>query len=76
MSSIVELSAVQLADAVASGEISASDALDAYLEAIEKIEPQVDAYNEVPDDHARTTAANIDAARTGAPQECTKTSPV
>ncbi len=64
MSSIVELSAVQLAQAIASGETSAGEALDAYLEAIEKIEPQVDAYNEVLTDHARTTAANIDADRT------------
>ncbi|MDP6634326.1 MAG: Asp-tRNA(Asn)/Glu-tRNA(Gln) amidotransferase subunit GatA [Phycisphaerae bacterium] len=63
MSSIVELSAVELAAAIASGDISASQALEAYLEAIERIEPQVDAYNEVLTDHARTAAANIDAAR-------------
>ncbi|MDP6542749.1 MAG: Asp-tRNA(Asn)/Glu-tRNA(Gln) amidotransferase subunit GatA [Phycisphaerae bacterium] len=63
MSSIVELSAVELAAAIANGETSAVEALDAYLEAIEKIEPQVDAYNEVLGDRARATAADIDASR-------------
>ena len=63
MSSIVELSAVELATAIAAGEVSAVDALEAYLAAIERIEPQVDAYNEVLGDQARATAANIDAAR-------------
>jgi len=64
VSSIVELSAVELATAIAAGEVSSSGALEAYLEAIEKLEPQVDAYNEVLADHARATAADIDAART------------
>ena len=64
MSSIVEFSAVELAAVIAAGEVSAVDALEAYLEAIEKIEPQVDAYNEVLGDQARATAADIDAART------------
>ena len=64
MSSIVELSAVQLAGAIASGDVSATEALEAYLAAIEKTEPQVGAYNEVLADHARSTAADIDAART------------
>jgi len=63
VSSIVELSAVELAKAIASGETSASEALEAYLAMIEKIEPQVDAYNEVLTDHARKTAAGVDAAR-------------
>jgi len=64
VSSIVELSAVELATAIAAGELSATEALEAYLEAIEKLEPQVDAYNEVLADHARATAADIDTART------------
>jgi len=64
VSSIVELSAVELAAAIAAGEVSAVDALEAYLEAIERIEPQVDAYNEVLGDQARATAADIDADRT------------
>jgi aspartyl-tRNA(Asn)/glutamyl-tRNA(Gln) amidotransferase subunit A len=64
VSSIVELSAVQLAGAIASGDVSATEALEAYLAAIEKTEPQVGAYNEVLADHARSTAADIDAART------------
>jgi len=63
VSSIVELSAVELATAIATGEVSAVDALEAYLEAIERIEPQVDAYNEVLGDHARAAAADIDAAQ-------------
>ena len=63
MSSIVELSAVQLAEAIASGEVSSADAVEAYLQAIEKIEPQVDSYNEVFADRARQTAADTDAAR-------------
>jgi aspartyl-tRNA(Asn)/glutamyl-tRNA(Gln) amidotransferase subunit A len=63
VSSIVELSAVELSNRIASGEVSASEAVEAYLEAIEKIEPQVNAYNEVLSDRARTAAADIDAAR-------------
>ena len=64
MSSIVELSAVELAAAIASGEVSAMEALEAYLEAIEKREPQVDAYNEVLANQARAAARDIDTART------------
>lgn len=63
MPSIVELTAVQLAEAIASGEVSASEALEAYLERIETIEPRVCAFNEVLADQAKTAAANVDAAR-------------
>jgi aspartyl-tRNA(Asn)/glutamyl-tRNA(Gln) amidotransferase subunit A len=63
VSSIVELSVVQLASAIASGDVSAGEALEAYLQAIEKTEPQIDAYNEVLPDQARAAAADIDAAR-------------
>ena len=63
MPSIVELSAVGLAEAIASGDVSATEALEAYLAAIEETEPQVCAYNEVLTDQARTAAAGVDAAR-------------
>jgi aspartyl-tRNA(Asn)/glutamyl-tRNA(Gln) amidotransferase subunit A len=63
VSSIVELSVVQLAGAIASGDVSAGEALEAYLQAIEKTELQIDAYNEVLPDQARAAAADIDAAR-------------
>jgi aspartyl-tRNA(Asn)/glutamyl-tRNA(Gln) amidotransferase subunit A len=65
VSSIVELSAVQLAEAIASGEVSAVQATEAYLDQIEKIQPQVDAYNEVLADQARAKAAETDAALAG-----------
>ena len=47
MSSILELTVCELRDAMAAGEVSAVEAATAYLDAIERIEPQIGAYNEV-----------------------------
>ena len=47
MSEITDLSAVELRDAIASGDLSAVEATNAYLAAIEKQEPRIAAFNEV-----------------------------
>jgi aspartyl-tRNA(Asn)/glutamyl-tRNA(Gln) amidotransferase subunit A len=62
---ILKLSAVELAGAIAAGELSAAQALEACLARIEQREPQVQAYNEVLADDARRQAAAVDAARAG-----------
>jgi len=61
VSSIIELSAAELAAAIAAGEVSALQAVEAYLDAIEKREPQVEAYNEVLSERARESASAVDA---------------
>ena len=63
MSSILELTACELRDAMAAGEVSAVEAATAYLDAIERIEPQICAYNEVFAEQALAQAAAIYAAR-------------
>ncbi len=63
MSNIIELSAVELRDKIASGEISAAQATDAYLSAVESTEPTIGAFVEVLTDRARQRAAQIDAKR-------------
>ena len=63
MSDILDLTAVELRDAMTAGHVSAVEATEAYLDAIERVEPQVGAYNEVYADQARQQAAAIDAAR-------------
>ena len=60
MSDILNLSAVELRDAIAAGEVSARQATEAYLAAIEATDPQIGAYNEV---HAESALA--EAKRTG-----------
>lgn len=63
MTSILDLSAVELRDAIACGELSAVEAARAYLDAIERTEPRVQAFNEVHADRALARAAQIDADR-------------
>jgi len=63
MSSILDLTAVELRDALAAGDVSAVEATKAYLDAIERVEPHIGAYNEVFADRACEQAARIDAAR-------------
>jgi len=60
---ILKLSAVELRDAIAVGEVSAVEATGAYLDAIEKREPLVDAFNEVLADRAIEQAKRTDAKR-------------
>ncbi len=63
MSQINELSALELRDAIAAGEVSATQAAKEYLEAIEKHDPQVSAYNEVFTDRAIEQAKQVDSRR-------------
>ena len=63
MSSILELTARELRAAMAAGEVSAAEATVAYLDAIERLEPRIGAYNEVYADQALAQAAAADAAR-------------
>ena len=63
MSGVTDLSVVGLRDAVAAGGIAAEEATAAYLDAIERREPQVAAFNEVLADRALTRARAVDAQR-------------
>jgi aspartyl-tRNA(Asn)/glutamyl-tRNA(Gln) amidotransferase subunit A len=65
MSEVTELSAKELAAAIAAGETSAEQATKAYLAAIEAREPQVDAFNEVFAERAIERARAVDAKRRG-----------
>ncbi len=60
MTDITELSAVELRDAITAGDISAVAAAEAYLEAIDRIDPRLHAYNEVHRDRAMERASDID----------------
>jgi aspartyl-tRNA(Asn)/glutamyl-tRNA(Gln) amidotransferase subunit A len=63
MSDLLEMTAWQLARAIADGDVSAGDACNAYLDAIERLDGQVQAYNEVLADIARAQADQVDTAR-------------
>jgi aspartyl-tRNA(Asn)/glutamyl-tRNA(Gln) amidotransferase subunit A len=62
MAQLHELSLVEVRDALAKGEVTASDVVDASLTRIEATEPKVDALLSVQADAARETAAALDAA--------------
>ena len=64
MSNITDLSALELRDAIAGGEVSAVEATRAYLATIERTDPQVRAFNEVLAENALAQAQAVDAART------------
>jgi len=61
MSDVLELTAVELRARIAAGEVSSEQATRAYLDAIEKLEPKLSAFNEVFADRATERARNIDA---------------
>ena len=63
MSEITDLSAVELRDAIAAGRVSAVEAAEAYLAAIDRIEPAIAAFNEVLGDEALRQARAVDAKR-------------
>lgn len=67
MSEITEFSALELRDAIAAGKLSATEATQAYLDAIEKYEPAVDAYNEVYADRAMQQAKTVDDGKVTGP---------
>ena len=56
-------SAVQLASLVRSGELSARELLDAHLDQIDRVNPQVNAIVTLTDDLARKQAAAADEAQ-------------
>ncbi len=60
---VLDLSALELREAIASGELTAGEAVEAYLDAIERREPHLRAYNEVLADEARAQADQVDAQR-------------
>ncbi|MGC9453672.1 MAG: Asp-tRNA(Asn)/Glu-tRNA(Gln) amidotransferase subunit GatA [Phycisphaerae bacterium] len=60
MTDLTDLSAVELRDAIAAGEVSAADATRSYLEAAERLDPRVCAYNELFADRAVARAEEID----------------
>jgi len=63
VSGLTDLSVVALRDAIAAGEISAVQATKAYLEAIEKTDPQVAAFTEVFPERAMEQARAVDSKR-------------
>jgi len=63
MSDILDLTAVELRDAIAAATVSAVEATQAYLDAIQRVEPEIGAYNELYADRALDQAAAVDAAR-------------
>ena len=64
MNDVPDLSALELREQIAAGEISAEQATVAYLQRIEQTEPKICAFNEVHVDRAMERARAIDAART------------
>jgi len=63
VSEILDLSAVELREAVASGRVGAVEAAEAYLARIERLEPVLSAFNEVLADEAIARARAVDAKR-------------
>jgi Asp-tRNA(Asn)/Glu-tRNA(Gln) amidotransferase A subunit family amidase len=61
---IIDLPAVEIAAQVRSGGLAAIDVTEAYLERIERLNPQIKAICFRTDDEARRTARQIDEART------------
>jgi len=64
VSEIRQLTAAQLARAIADGQIASVEATRAYLDAIERIDPQVAAFNETHPDRALRRAEQVDRNRT------------
>lgn len=63
MTTLADLSAAELARRIASGESTASDAVEASLERIASRDPGLNAFSVVLADSARADAARLDAAR-------------
>jgi len=63
LNDIIDLSAVELRDAIAAGRAGAVEATEAYLQAIEQREPAVAAFNEVLAETAMQQARAVDAKR-------------
>jgi len=63
VSGVRDLSAVELRDAIAAGDVSAVEATRAYLDAIETLDSQIGAFNEVHAERALQRAEQVDAKR-------------
>ena len=63
MDELADLTAIELRDKIAAGQVSSVEATEAYLAAIEEREPAVAAYNEVLAERALEQAAGKDAER-------------
>ncbi len=63
MNDILKLSAIELRDAIARGDLTSREATETYLGAIEQHDGQVGAFNEVHAERAVSRAKAIDAAR-------------
>lgn len=63
MTDVTRLSAAQLADALAAGEISSVEATQAHLDRIAAVDGDVNAFLHVSDDEALATARDVDARR-------------
>ena len=63
MNAILELSALALRDAIAAGRFSAVEVTTAYLEAIQRSEPKVNAFTQVLEEDALAQAKEVDAKR-------------
>lgn len=68
MSGIIELSALELRDAIAAGEVSAIEATRSYLDAIESLDPKICAYNQVFTEEALQRAKQVDKKRSAGEQ--------
>ena len=56
-------SAVELRDAIAAGDLTSAEATRAFLDAINRLEPRISAFNDVHCERAMERAAQIDAGR-------------
>ena len=63
MNDLTQLTALELRDAIAAGKVSAVQAAQAYLDAIGKFEPTLQAYNEVLAERAIRVATELDAGK-------------
>jgi len=63
MTATIDMTLVQLRDAIAAGEVSSAEATEAYLDAIDARDGSIRAYTQVFAERALEQAAAIDAAR-------------
>ena len=63
MNEILNQSAVELRDAIAAGDLTSAEATQAFLDAIDRLEPRLSAFNEVHAERAMERAGRVDADR-------------
>jgi aspartyl-tRNA(Asn)/glutamyl-tRNA(Gln) amidotransferase subunit A len=62
-----EATLVELRDALAARQVGAREVVEAYLERINRLDPQLNAYNEVHTERALERAADVDAGKIAGP---------